>query len=171
MQLFFMLAVFYVSPSLLWATLSHWLLLNCAWGLHLGTAWEYKRTCCSLLRTDPSAPSAPLLHFTINSLSVSLITACTHCVMLVCTGVTSVHHRKDSPHFWNPQSSFFWQEKWPTALGEGWCLIFFFSLLVQHVCFHLPYHCVWMHTHLWHCCHPNFIFPHKTFVVNFLGAL
>lgn len=123
-----MLASFYVSPSLLWATLSHCLLLNCAWGLHLITAWEHTRTCCYLLRTIPSAPQPPFLNFTINSLSVSLTSACTHCVILVCTGVTWIHHRKDSPHFWNPQCSFFCQGKWPTALREGWCLsLGFFS--------------------------------------------
>lgn len=95
----------------------------------------------------PFCPQLPVLNFTINSLSVSLITACTHCVILVCTGVTWIHHRKDSPHFWNPQSSFFYQGKWPTALREGWYLSsYFFSLLFQQISFHFPYHCVWMHT-------------------------
>lgn len=128
----------------------------------------------SLLLPPPYCPFCPpasssKLHYQ-QSFCVTLITACTHCVILVCTGVTWIHHRKDSPPSWNPQSSFFWQGKWPTALREGWCLssFFFFPLLFQHICFHLPYHCVWMHTHLWHCCHPDFIFPHKTSVVNFL---
>lgn len=105
-----MLPSFYVSLSLLWATLS---LLNCAWGLHLEAAWG-----------SPREPAA--------SRYMSLISACTLCVLIACTGVAWMHHRKDSPRSQNPQFSFFWQGRWPLALREGWCLrCYFFSPLIS----------------------------------------
>lgn len=104
-----------------WATACWTVLGVCPWALPGNTREP--------VLPPPYCPFCPptsssKLHY--NSLSVSLTTACTHCVILVCTGVTWIHQEKDSPPLWNPQSSFFWQRKWPTALREGWCLSSFF---------------------------------------------
>lgn len=95
----------------------------------------------------PFCPQPPVLNFAINSLSVSLIAACTHCIILLCTDITWIHHRKDQGTLLEPTVQLFLPGKVIHSSKGGLMFEFlFFSLLFQQISFNLSYHRVWMHT-------------------------